>query len=106
MDEKRSDQTNGRPNRGESARELVAQSMYQLVRLTRLGFQAAASGIERLEETMARRQRERAAEHRPMGEAPPTARPADTNVPEATAAGEAGERPQQPGGQGPGQSRH
>ncbi len=105
MDENRSDQTGDRSNRGESARDLVAQSMYQLVRLTRIGIQAAASGIERLEETMARRQRERSAE-RPMGEAPPTARPRDTAAPEATTAGEAGERPPPPGEHDPEQSRH
>lgn len=64
-------QTGGQSGRGESARDLVAQSMYQLVRLARLGIQAAASGMERLEESMARKQRERA-ETRPMGEAPPT----------------------------------
>lgn len=104
-------QTGGQSNRGESARDLVAQSMYHLVRLTRLGIQAAASGMERLEESMVRRQRERA-ETRPMGEAPPTARPADTGAAEESRApmpGQPGEQPgepHRPSPPEPGPSRH
>lgn len=104
-------QTGGRSTRGDTARDLVSQSMFNLVRLTRLGFQAAASGIGRLEESMARRQRERA-EPRPTGEAPPTTQPTgqptgtSTSEPSAMT-GEAGERPHRPGTQEPpGQSRH
>lgn len=103
-------QTGGRSTRGDTARDLVAQSMFNLVRLTRLGFQAAASGIGRLEESMARRQRERA-EPKPTGEAPPTTRPSATSPSEPPAmTGEAGEIPgeiHRPGTQEPpGQSRH
>jgi len=108
MDEKRNHQTTGQSNRSsESARDLVAQSMYHLVRLTRLGFQAAVSGMEKLEESMARRHRERAAERKPMGEAPPAERAPGTSTPEAkpSARGEAGER-HQPGSHDPEQSRH
>lgn len=105
MDDKRGDETTGGSNRGESARELVTQSMYHLVRLARLGLQAATSGVEKLEQSMARRQQERTAEPRPMGEAPPTTtRPPETPSP----MGEAGEgrTPGTSGSQDPGQSRH
>lgn len=104
MDENKGDQGTGPSNRGESARDLVAQSMYHLVRLARLGLQAATSGMERLEDSMARRQQERGTEEKPMGEAPPTRTP-EKQPPQM---GEAGERPG-PGGpsnQGPGESRH
>lgn len=100
------DRSTGGPNRGEGARELVAQSMYHLVRLARLGLQAATSGVQKLEQSMARRQSEQAAEPKPMGEAPPsTAGPPETP---STPIGEIGEKPS-PGGPGssdPGQSRH
>ena len=97
-------QTSGRSNRGETARELVAQSMYNLVRIARLGLQAAASGIGRLEETMARRQRERA-EARPTGEAPPPTMP-EARSPLAGEAGEAPSEPHRPSTQDPTESRH
>ena len=54
-----SNQTGGRSHRGETARDLVAQSMYALVRLARLGLEAATSGVSRLEASMARKQLER-----------------------------------------------
>lgn len=94
--------TGGRSNRGETARDLVAQSMYSLMRLTRLGFQAAASGIGRLEESMARRQRERT-EARPTGEAPPATTP-EAPPPRTGEAGEA--TSDRPGTQDSGESRH
>src|SRR5690606_25996881 len=87
-------QTGGRSTRGDTARDLVAQSMFNIVRLARLGFQAAASGVARLEESMARRQRERA-EPKPTGEAPPTAGPTEAGPSEPSARmGEAGEGPE------------
>lgn len=104
-------QTGGQSNKGESARDLVSQSMYQLVRLARLGIQAAASGMERLEESMARRQRDRA-ETRPMGEAPPTTGTTTTSAaeePRAPPPGPAGDQvgePHRPSQHDPGQSRH
>jgi len=106
MDENRNDPTTGRSTRNESARDLLEQSMYHLVRLTRLGVQAAASGIERLEESMARR-RQRGTEPKQKGEAPFEARPSGTSTPEAKGAdlGEAGDR-HQPGSQHSGESRH
>ncbi len=103
-------QTGGQSNRGESARDLVAQSMYQLVRLARLGIQAAASGMERLEESMARRHRERE-ETRPTGEAPPPTGTASTSAAEEhrPPPGHADEQmgePHRPSQHDPGQSRH
>ena len=71
--------------------------MLNLVRLTRLGFQAAASGFERLEENIARRQQSRTA---PVGEAPPVER----TTGEAT--GEDLPRPDRPGPRDPGQISH
>ena len=106
MDEKKGDQT-GRPNAGETAREIVALSLYQLVRLARMGLQAATTGVEKLEDNMARRQREHAAEAKPMGEAPPSSHPTGTTSGAETShpMGEAGER-HQPGSHDPGQSRN
>ena len=105
-----SNQTGGRSTRGDTARDLVAQSMYNLVRLTRLGVQAAASGIGRLEESMARRQRERA-ETRPTGEAPPSQPTGASTSEPSVMSEEAGEKPgeiHRPGTtqEPPGQSRH
>ena len=56
MDEKPNDPTSGRHTTGEIARTIVTQSLYNLVRLTRFGFQAAATGFGKIEESMARRQ--------------------------------------------------
>ena len=81
----------------DTARTLAAQTMLNLVRLTRLGFQAAASGFERLEENIARRQQSRTA---PVGEAPPVERTA------GEAAGEDLPRPDRPGPRDPGQISH
>ena len=92
MDERRNEPSTGnQPSAGEAARESLAKSLYGLVHLTRLGFQAAATGFERLEETMARRH-----ERKSMGEAPPrteprepdggtdgTARPPDDDTPQS-----------------------
>lgn len=98
MDDRRNEQNGNRSSAGETARELFAQSLYGLVRLTRLGFQAAASGFERLEETMARRQ-EGQAERKPMGEAPPPPeKPEPTN--------DAPERTSDRSAQDPSQKRH
>lgn len=102
MDENRGDHSTGRSKSSESARDLLSQSMYHLVRLTRLGLQAATSGIEKLEETMAQRQRERDAEPKPMGEAPPPTRPSESKP---STMGEAGER-HESGSHDPGQSRY
>ena len=102
MDENRGDHSTGRSKSSESARDLLSQSMYHLVRLTRLGLQAATSGIEKLEETMAERQRERGAEPKPMGEAPPPTRPSESKP---STMGEAGER-HEGGSHDPGQSRY
>ncbi len=77
MDERRSDQNDGRSTAGETARMFVAQSLFGLVKLTRMGFQAAATGFEKLEETMAQRQKARR-EQKPLGEAPPGSDPNDT----------------------------
>jgi len=73
--------------RGESARDLASQSLYHLVRLARLGLQAAASGVERMEQSMAKRQQERG-EARPLGEAPPTSRPSSSAASPASPVGE------------------